>query len=254
MAHVSILKPECGAGVEALRDALRLADETAFIAAMDRFTHMRAPGLDTELRKLAGKRRKALERFNTDSRLADIAENEIPDARARFARLIKLTDETAHTTLDVVEQSGPLATRTTRRTFTIIEAFGAQRDRATSIQDFEDDVRSIYAFVPLLTAIEAFLPAARADSERIRSNLVDVLLAHGYQDLTCQITASVTRLVEELATALANRVQLVNGAVGYAAAGVSTGAGSGTVVSGVTNGATTSGEREVDALPSDLGI
>ena len=48
------------------------------------------------------------------------------------------------------------------------------------------------------------LPAARADSELIRRNLADVLLAQGYQDLTGQIIRSVMKLVEELETALAN--------------------------------------------------
>ena len=38
----------------------------------------------------------------------------MPDARLRLDHVLKLTDEAAHRTLDLVEQSGPLAERTAR--------------------------------------------------------------------------------------------------------------------------------------------
>ena len=46
---------------------------------------------------------------------------EIPDARARLTHVIRMTDEAAHRTLDLVEQSGPLAERTAREATALIE-------------------------------------------------------------------------------------------------------------------------------------
>ncbi|MGH8299662.1 MAG: hypothetical protein ACRES6_10320, partial [Steroidobacteraceae bacterium] len=75
------MKLEYGACVDALSDALRAGDESAFFTAVDHIVHMREPATLTEIRKLTGDLQKALERFSIESRLADIAENEIPDAK-----------------------------------------------------------------------------------------------------------------------------------------------------------------------------
>jgi len=71
MSSFQILKLEYSACVEALTDALRTEDETAFFAAVDHIVHMREPGMFKELRQLTGDLQKALERFSIESRLAD---------------------------------------------------------------------------------------------------------------------------------------------------------------------------------------
>src|ERR1700744_2724086 len=208
MSSFQILKLEYSACVEALNDALRNEDEKAFFAAVDHIVHMREPGMFGELRKLTGDLQKALERFSVESKLADIAENEIPDARARLNHVISMTDEAAHHTLDLVEQSGPLADRTAKAAGNLIDMITAYRAQSTGVQGFEGVARSIDAYVPVVRAIETFLLAARADSELIRRNLADVLLAQGYQDLTGQIIRSVMKLVEELERSLTKITRL----------------------------------------------
>jgi chemotaxis protein CheZ len=254
MSSFAILKLEYSACAEALTDALRSEDEIAFFAAVDHIVHMREPSMFTEVRKLTGDLQKALERFSVESRLQDIAENEIPDARARLVHVINMTDEAAHRTLDLVEQSGPLAERTARGAADIMVILEACRSRAVTVKGFEDAVKSIDAFVPLMRSVERFLPAARADSELIRKNLADVLLAQGYQDLTGQIIRSVMKLVAELETALASLASLSGDVVEHATMGESAGSGQGPVVPGVTKGEVASGQTDVDALLSGLGM
>jgi chemotaxis protein CheZ len=254
MSSFAVLKLEYSACVEALTDALRTEDETAFFAAVDHIVHMREPGMFKELRQLTGDLQKALERFSVESRLADLAENEIPDARARLTHVISMTDEAAHRTLDLVEQSGPLAERTAQDAAALMESLETYRRRAAGTKGFEDAVRSIDAFLPLVKSMERFLPSARADSELIRKNLADVLLAQGYQDLTGQIIRSVMKLVEELESALANLARLSGDVVEHATMGDSAGAGHGPVVPGVTKGDLASGQTDVDALLSGLGM
>ena len=197
MSNFQVLKLEYGACVEALSEALRAGDEAAFFSAVDHIVRMREPATLTEIRRLTGGLQQALERFSIESRLADIAENEIPDARSRLMHVIKMTDEAAHRTLDLVEQSGPLAERSQREASSLIVSLKTYRDRPSG-SGFEGAVRSIDAFLPVVRAVEAFLPSVRADSEQIRKNLADVLLAQGYQDLTGQIIRSVIKLVQEL--------------------------------------------------------
>ena len=254
MSNFAVLKLEYGACVEALTDALRGEDERAFLAAVDHIVHMREPGMFTELRKLTGDLQKALEHFSMESRLADIVENEIPDARARLAHVIKMTDEAAHRTLDLVEQSGPLADRTVREASALIGSVTAYRASTAGTQGFEGVVRSIDAFLPIVRSMEAFLPAARSDSELIRRNLADVLLAQGYQDLTGQIIRSVMKLVAELEAALANLTRLSGDVVNHAMIGENPGSGYGPVIPGVTKGEVASAQTDVDELLSGLGM
>ncbi|HKT72905.1 MAG TPA: protein phosphatase CheZ [Steroidobacteraceae bacterium] len=254
MSSFAILKLEYGACVEALGEALRGDDEAAFFAAVDHIVHMREPAMLTEVRKLTGDLQGALERFSIESRLADIAENEIPDARARLTHVIKMTDEAAHRTLDLVEQSGPLAERTGKEAGQLLERLAAYKKATNGAQGLEASIKAIDAFLPLMKSVEQFLPAARADSENIRRNLADVLLAQGYQDLTGQIIRSVMKLVEELEAALDSLAALSGDVVEHASMGETEASRQGPVVPGVTKGDVASGQTDVDALLSGLGM
>jgi chemotaxis protein CheZ len=255
MSNFIILKDEYGACLDALDEAFQRGDESAFFTAVDHIVHMREPKMLSEIRKLTGDLQKALERFSIESRLADIAEHEIPGARARLTHVINMTDEAAHRTLDLVERSGPLAERTAREAAALLDALGAFRERpAATAAGFEGVTRSVEAFLPLVRSIEAFLPAARADAEQIRRNLADVLLAQGYQDLTGQIIRSVIKLVEELERTLGDLTALSGGDVEHATLGDDANAGCGPVIPGITQGEVASAQTDVDALLSGLGM
>jgi len=253
MSSFAVLKLEYSACVEALNEALRSEDEKAFFAAVDHIVHMREPGMFGELRKLTGDLQKALERFSIESKLADFAENGIPGAQARLNHVISMTDEAAHRTLDLVEQSGPLAERTTKAASSLLDMVNAYRAQTTGVQGFEGVARSIDAYVPVVRAMEAFLPSVRADSEMIRKNLADVLLAQGYQDLAGQVIRGVMKLVEDLEGALTDLSQLSGDIVEHTSMGEGSG-GHGPAVPGVTKGEVASGQTDVDALLSGLGM
>jgi chemotaxis protein CheZ len=221
---------------------------------VDHIVHMREPGMFKEIRQLTGDLQKALERFSIESRLQDLAENEIPDARARLTHVINMTDEAAHRTLDLVEQSGPLAERTANDAGVLMESFESFKSRANGAHGIDAIIQSLDGLLPLLKSVDKFLPAARANSELIRRNLADVLLAQGYQDLTGQIIRSVMKLVAELETALANLARLSGDMVEHATMGEGPTAGQGPVVPGVTKGEVASGQTDVDALLSGLGM
>jgi chemotaxis protein CheZ len=184
-----------------------------------------------------------------DSRLADIAENDMPDARARLEHVLKMTDEAAHKTMDLVEQSGPPAERTSKAASMLAGMWANFRARKITVQDFR----------ALLEQMDAFLPAVQTDAEIVRRNLSEVLLTQGYQDLSGQIIRGVMQLVQELETALVDLTRISSQGVDNVARGEakppqSASQGFGPVVPGVTKGVVASGQTDVDDLLAGLGM
>lgn len=230
--------------VKLLVKAYTRGDEASFTACLDDLVHGRRRELFAELRKLTEDVRRALERFQLDSRFADLAEREVPDARARLTHVMSLTDDAAHRTMDLCDQSRPFAAR-------IIAGAADMRTLleggAVKAADADTEAR-----------LRAFLDAANADAEQIRRNLSEVLLAQGYQDLTGQIIRGVITLVGEVETALASLMDLANRERALLPRGEdqkpSPSRGYGPAVPGVDNGPAVSGQQDVDSLLSDLGL
>ena len=211
--------------------------------------HDGCPELREELRDLTCNLRGALDRFRFDARLTDLAEKEMPDARQRLSHVLTLTDAAAHRTLDLVEQSWPLAERTAREAAALAEPWARFRARQISCPKI-----SISADAPW---ISSWASSARR-RRTVRANLAEVLLAQGYQDLTGQIIRGVMTLVAEVETMLADLTRLSLGETGQrlreprrqiriARASVPR-------VPGVDTATIVSDQQDIDALLSDLGM
>ena len=241
------LQQQYGPIIAALSDALAADDEALFHAELDTLVQAREVQLFGELRKLTTDLQSALERFRIDSRLVDLAEKEVPNARHRLDHVLKLTDEAAHKTMDLVEQSGPLADRTAKQAGTITESWQRFRRREIQVGEFQK----------LVLQMDDFLHAARDDMERVRGNLAEVVLAQGYQDLSGQIIRGVMKLVGELEIALVELVRLSK--VGGATTTTKrlsddTRRGFGPVIPGINNGPAVSDQEDVDSLLAGLGM
>jgi chemotaxis protein CheZ len=239
----SALQVEFGETVAALSSALAAGNETAFFTELDALLQRRERMLFLDLRKLTGDLQSALQRFRLDSRLADLAEKDVPDARLRLDHVLRLTDEAAHRTLDLVEQSGPLAERTARSATDLTDSWQRFRDRKIAVEDFHRMVRDM----------DAFLQATRTDMGKVRENLSEVLLAQGYQDLSGQIIRGVMKLVTELEIALVDLVRLSRSR-GARPVSEETRRGFGPPIPGINSGPSVSGQQDVDALLSGLGV
>ncbi|HWJ07209.1 MAG TPA: protein phosphatase CheZ [Steroidobacteraceae bacterium] len=251
----SVLHEKYGDRFEALARAYAAGQELEFEAELDELLRVRERSLFVEIGRLSRDLNAALERFTFDSRIVDLAEKDVPDARQRLAHVLTMTDEAAHRTMDLVEGACPLAERTRASAASIAPLWDEFRARRIEVRDFRS----------MLDQIDRFLADVQVDAERIRSNLSEVLLAQGYQDLTGQIIRSVMHLVEEVEQALGNLVRLSN-----------TGEGGGSVVShvptddaatedvsrrgygppvpGVAHGTVVTGQQDVDSLLSGLGL
>lgn len=221
--------------------ALRDDDESRFHSLLRRLGEHSESGAMQDLRQITDDLQAALERFRLDSRLDDLATREVPDARARLEHVMRLTDDAAHTTLDLVEQSCPIADRAATRAGDLLDAWSGPRR-------------------PSRNEVRSYLDETRSGLGQVREKLSQVLLAQGYQDLTGQIIRGVMKLVDELEVALTHMVRISGGSLSAPAATngspdeAAAARGFGPVVPGVAHGVTVSGQTDVDALLSDLGM
>jgi chemotaxis protein CheZ len=244
-SRTTTLQEEYGATVAALADASAADDEALFHAELDTLVQRREIELFGELRKLTTDLQGALERFRIDSRLVDLAEKEVPNAKHRLDHVLKLTDEAAHKTMDLVEQSGPLAERTATQAASIFEAWQRFRKREIQVDEFQK----------LVLQMDVFLEAASNDMDKVRANLAEVVLAQGYQDLSGQIIRGVMKLVGELETALIELVRLSKtGGTTTKRVTEDTRRGFGPTIPGINNGPAVSGQQDVDSLLAGLGM
>lgn len=214
--------------------------------ASPRDADARAPDLLAQLQDLTCNLQSALDRFRLDSRLTRLAEKEVPDARERLQHVLKLTEQAAHRTLDLVEKSCPPADRTAREAAALAEPWARFRAGTITVSDYCD----------LIGRIDKFLLATRTDSDTVRANLNEVLLAQDYQDLTGQIIRGVMTLVSEVEVVLVDLARLAGAQPGETTPTAEELArGTGPVVPGVEQGAAVvNGQAELDALLSDLGM
>ena len=240
------LTAEWGDLYGALSKAFAAGDRDAFIETLDRLGEAREQTLYRELRELSGSLRFALDQFRLDSRLATLAGKDVPDARVRLDHALKLTEDGAHRTLDLVERSCPLAEQTAKQASAIVDSLRAARSTA-------NDATTVEA---ALTQVDGFLVVARDNSDTVRSNLTEVLMAQSYQDLSGQIIRGVITLVGEVERTLAHFAALAGESPGGAPVAdcpTTSANGFGPAVPGLTKDAM--GEQgDVDALLADLGM
>lgn len=238
--------------VKRLADALERNNEAVFLSVFDEASRLREGGVLSELGEVTHDIECALARFCAETRINDLAEKEVPDARARLEHVLKMTDEAAHHTMDLVEAACAPAERISRQLAELTALWQGQRNA--------DAHASREGQEALSQALAAFWEPARADAEQVQKNLREVILAQGYQDLSGQIIRSVMKLIVELETALVSLVHLSRGVSTDCpeAAQPRTVAGNthgyGPVVPSVNDSNVVSGQDDIDALLSNLNI
>src|SRR5580698_5462355 len=96
---------ELADSARAMVRALDDGNEEALAAAMAGFERARNANVTARVRRVALDLQFAIEHFHNNARLIDMAQRQVPDAKQRLAHVLKLTDDAAHRTLDLVERS-----------------------------------------------------------------------------------------------------------------------------------------------------
>jgi chemotaxis protein CheZ len=225
--------------VAAMSRALEGDDVADFGVALAGFDGTRNSEVTLRVRRVASGLQSALDRFRVDSKLIDLAQHQVPDARHRLAHVLRLTDDAAHRTMDLVEQCCPLA-----------DQLAHEAERLIGIQAIAGSLQ------PLQLQISEFLKRTGTSMAAVRGNLAEVLLTQSYQDLSGQIIRGVMTLVDELEQALGDLVRIAGADQddGERPSSARSTRGHGPVVPGINHGVAVGGQQDVDALLSDLGM
>ena len=186
------------AHAEALVREMQAGNEVQVTNLLNLINTAREEGIYHEVGRMTRQLHDSLNSFTQETRLDELTEDEIPDARARLRHVITLTQKSADRSLSAVENTLPKCDQLSER----ITKLGS------SWQDFKHREMSIDQFRALSVELEAFFTDAEQDTVDIRSGLNEIMMAQDFQDLTGQIISRVIELVEEVEGNLVELVRL----------------------------------------------
>ncbi len=247
MAEPAIVVDEKLALARSLVESLESGREEDALTVIAKLAGFRDSILFQEVGRLTRELHDAINSFVVDSKLADIAESEMPDAAERLRHVIEMTEEAANTTLAAVEDAMPLAEALRNDSRHLAESWQRFRAREMNVDDFRAMSREL----------EGFLADTQENAEALNSKLSEVLMAQGYQDLTGQIIRKVIDLVRDVEGKLVELVRLSGARREPVAEAPASGRdikAEGPIIPGVDRVDAVQGQDEVDDLLSSLGF
>jgi len=197
-----------------------------------------------EIGRLTRNLHEAINGFLLDTRIAELAEREIPDASERLNYVITMTEQSANTSLDAVEMSLPLAD----------ELGSKAQELSSEWQRFQARDLSIEQFRQLSRNLDDFLRLTEGYAKQLHSCLSDILLAQDFQDLTSQIIRQVISLIHDVETNLVHLVRISGGARITEKQESNKEKLEGPVIPTIDQGNVVSSQDDVDDLLSSLGF
>ena len=211
---------------------------------LESISKMHERSLFSELGRLTRELHNAINGFHLDVRLADIAEQEIPDAKARLNYVIDMTDKSAHKVLTLVEDSLPLADEICHTAKKLQQLWKRFMNKDMNVNEFRQ----------VADQLKIFFMQVETHSIDIKKNLTEVVMAQDFQDLTGQVIRRVISLVQDVENNLVNLIRL-SGVHSGAKTGPSEIEAEGPNVPDVDDQKIrVAGQDEVDNLLSSLGF
>mgnify|MGYP005840042193 CR=1 FL=1 len=183
--------------VEQLSSAVQAGDLQGFETALDNVASIRERSLFQEIGKLTRQLHEALQAADADSRIADVARREFPDARGRLDQVIAMTDKSAHRTMDLIEEGMPLLDEMVGESGALSERWSQFRRK----QVYGDEFRA------LVDDISGFLVVNVERGVALKNTLNEVLMAQDFQDLCGQEIRKVMRMVQDVENTLINMIR-----------------------------------------------
>ncbi len=184
--------------IQGLNKAIDKKDTDEVNRLVGELTTLRESSLFQELGKLTREIHESINAFSDDDRVAELAENEIPDATERLNFIVEKTNEAAHKTMNGAEE-----------TMTVVGNFS---DHASKIKNrweqFRNRELSKEEFVVLSDDIDEFLTSIPNETAKINQSMTEIMLAQDYQDLTGQMIKQVITMVKEVEEKLVRLVAI----------------------------------------------
>ena len=158
-------------------------------------------GLYQEVGKLTRELHSAIVSFQIDPNMPQAEEvSQITDATERLSYVVRLTENAANRTMDLVEQSTPILTELSTEATALSEDWQRFMRREISADEFRE----------LARRVDGFLTRSAAGNREVSGHMNDILLAQDYQDLTGQVIKRVTTLVTEVESNLLKLVLMAS--------------------------------------------
>ncbi len=233
---------------KALVAALEKGDEAEADRILDEIGRVRESMLFQEIGKLTRQLHEALTGFMVDNKLAELTENDIPDARERLNYVITMTDQAANTTLNVLDEVLPQINALSEKTDKLGVRWERFLQREMPYTEFREMSREISCYFKDMSPALA----------QMQAQLNEVLMAQSFQDLTGQIIRRVIELVQQVENSLIELIRFSSRHMSPSAPATDKGKpeveAEGPVVPGVDKAEAVSSQDDVDDLLSSLGF
>jgi len=150
--------------------------------------------LFAEIGKLTRQLHDSMMSFQLDSRLNDLANADIPDAKERLTYVISRTEDAANKTMDAVESIFPVVDNIQQQISTVNPLWHKLMHNDLNLGEFKT----------LCLDIDKLLKTTSKEAEHVHALMTDVLMAQDFQDLTGQVIRKVIDLVVEVEESLIN--------------------------------------------------
>lgn len=187
------------ASLKELVDAGNFSEALTVISALN---ETRDKSLFQEVGRLTRSLHEAIRNFQIDTIGATPEQNEefskMGDASDRLTYVVEMTNKAANKTMDLVEESMPIASEIKMEADELKADWGRLRRREMQPDEFRE----------LYKRMDGFLEKLSGKSDKVYQNLSDILLAQDFQDLTGQVIQKVTSLVKEVEENLVTLVRM----------------------------------------------
>ncbi|WP_144209916.1 protein phosphatase CheZ [Shewanella donghaensis] len=199
-----------------------------------------------EVGKLTRQLHSSLNEFQLDTRLAELANTEIPDAKERLNFVIDMTEQAANKTMDAVEECLPLADTIISNIQSVTPMWDKLMRRDISLTEFKS----------LCHDVQHIMSHSEHDSNRLRELLNQILMAQDFQDLTGQMISRVIDLVREVECNLVSMLTIFGESAADSERVVEENniEAEGPILNAETREDVVTGQDEVDDLLSSLGF
>jgi chemotaxis protein CheZ len=197
-----------------------------------------------EVGRLTRELHDAINGFLLDEKVTELAEKDIPDAGERLRYVITMTEQSANTTLSLVESSIPMTDEMSAKANALSAEWERFKGRELSVEDFRMLSRDLIEFLGLV----------EKHAGELHSNLTEVLMAQGFQDITGQIIRQVINLVNDVEAKLVQLVRISGAHLPEVKVNKNKEKLAGPAVPGVEQGEMLQGQDDVDDLLSSLGF
>ncbi|MBU2710432.1 protein phosphatase CheZ [Zooshikella harenae] len=175
-----------------LKDAMQVIHE---------INEVRDKSLYKEIGRLTRALHEAIKNFHLDAGFSGRDKEQISsmaDASERLSYVTKMTEQAANRTMDLVDESVPIAGDIAEKSKSLREGWQKLRKRQMKPTEFRE----------LYHHIDEFLDTTEGKANTLYSNLNEIILAQDFQDLTGQVIKKVVDLVAEVEESLVHLVRM----------------------------------------------